>query len=185
MQKHHDLAIFTEGERFIAEWDNRKIHKDRLTTIVLPIFWIVWAPLTMLMTYNFIAFLQSGNFLEKPLALLFMLIWLFFGFYGTLKLPKLWMMRSTIERIEIDNNEYCHYFMNRKWLFPKKWKASSITKIEFGKRGKDSITTLSVHKPWKSDFIAYWAKSELRWNLFNHLRDHLNNINSPIVVKTV
>ena len=185
MQNHNNLNFYSEGETFIAEWDNRKIQKDRLTTVIFPLFWIVWAPLTLLMTYNFISLLLSNNPMDQPFALVIMLAWLFFGWYGTIAIPIRWVMRTTVERIEFDNNQYRHYFVNRRWLFPKNWEVKSITKIEYGKRGRDSVTTLSVCKSWKRDLVAYWANSTFRWELFNHLRDHLEKVESQIIVTTI
>jgi hypothetical protein len=179
-----NLTLRLDGETLIAEWDNRTLRKNRVLTLLMPLFWMVWAPCTLLMTYNFVSVLSSGGAVNL-LAAALMFLWLIAGYYGTFAIPAMWLMRSTVERIEIDNRRYRHYFLNRRWLFPKDWEAESITGIEFGKRGKESITTLSVRRRWRRDLVAYWAGAEFRWRLFKRLRDHLKKIDSPIRVTTI
>ena len=137
-------------------------------------FWVVWTPLTLFITY----LLLSG---EGPT--LFFLIWLIFGYVGVIGIPLTWMLRWTIERIELDDKTYRHYYANMPNWFPREWATKELTQIEFGYHDEESITTLSIRRGRKRDMIAYWAHGDFRLILFDAIRDHVVaiGIETPVV----
>jgi hypothetical protein len=96
-----------------------------------------------------------------------------------------WVLRYTVERVEIDNDQYRHYFVNLPWWFPIAWPAGEITKISFGTYDEESLTTLNVWRGWRRDMIAYWARNEFREKLFEAIRTHLDDIGSQIPSITI
>lgn len=136
-------------------------------------FWIVWTPATAFVTFLLVA--GDGPWL-------FFCVWLIFGYAGVVLIPMTWVLRRTIERVEIDNAHYCHYFVSLPWWFSKRWSTDNITQITFGHFGEESIATLNVWQGRKRDMIAYWAKNEFRELLFERIREHLEEIGSEIPV---
>lgn len=112
----------------------------------------------------------------------FLSIWLIFGYAGVVLLPATWLLRYAIERIEIGDKYYRHYFANIPWWFPKKWAVDEITRIDFGYVNEESIATLNVRRRRQRDMIAYWAQKEFRRKLFDAIREHLAEIGSRIEV---
>ncbi len=86
----------------------------------------------MLMTY----LLLTG---DGPV--LFLCAWLIFGYAGVILVPVTWLLRHAIERIEIDNEQYRHYFVNLPCWFPKQWDVDEITQIDFGNYDEESLAT--------------------------------------------
>ncbi len=95
-------------------------------------------------------------------------------------IPMTWVLRYTVERVEIDNNHYRHYFVTLPWYFPTEWAVDEITKITFGADVEGAITTLSVWRGWRQDMIAYWARTEFREKLFEAIQTHLAEIGSQV-----
>ena len=114
--------------------------------------------------------------------MLFLLVWLVFGYVGVIGIPMTWLIRNTVERVEIDNSYYRHLYANLPWWFPKEWKTKDVTRIDYGSYDEESITTLNVRCGWKRDMIAYRAKDDFRRLLFEALRTHLGEIHSSIEV---
>jgi hypothetical protein len=62
-----------EGSTLRIEWDNRQVPKDRFAGWFLVVFWLVWAPITLIATGTL---LFGGP--ELSLAI-FLAVWLVFG----------------------------------------------------------------------------------------------------------
>ncbi|MEE2643185.1 MAG: hypothetical protein VX768_21330 [Planctomycetota bacterium] len=171
--KYESLEFSFRGKTLVAEWDNRRIPRSCFTTIFFVGFWVFWTATTAFVTY--LLFTAQGPWLV-------LCIWLIFAYTFVVLMPMTWVVRHTIERVEIDNKQYRHYFINLPWWFPKKWSADEITKITFGCFGEESLPMLNVWRGRKRDMIAYWAQNEFREQLFEKIREHLEEIGSKIPV---
>lgn len=136
-------------------------------------FWIVWTPITLFCTYM----LFSG---EGPV--IFLSIWLIFGYLGVFGIPLSWMLRWTTERIELDDKSYRHYHVGMPRWFSREWSTDDLSQIDFGHYDEESITTLSVRCGRKRDMIAYWANDDFRLNLFDALRSHVAELGIEISI---
>ena len=166
------LKISRRNKVLVIEWDNRAIPRCWFTFIFLSLLWIVWTPITLFVTWR----LVTG---QLPVGTVF---WLLFGWAGVLLIPITWLMRYTIERIEIDDEFYRHYFVNIPWLSPKRWRMDQVTQIDFGHSDEESISTLNVRKKRSRDMIAYWAEPDFREFLFHTIQSHLDEFECEIPV---
>src|SRR5262245_26459418 len=85
-----------EGAQLRISWDNRLVRKDGCLFLFLVVFWIVWAPATILATC---LLLLARDWCEGS----FLAIWLIFGWLGTLVIPYTLLGRFWREWIEISN----------------------------------------------------------------------------------
>src|SRR5688572_29315725 len=106
-----DIRI--DGETLVAEWDNRKVGRDRFTVIFLTAFWVFWTPTTMIVTYTFISVLGQERTPRYWLAVATMSAWLVAGYLGVVLIPRMLLRLFTVERIEIDGSRFRHVFVNR------------------------------------------------------------------------
>lgn len=173
MRKQVQRKITYQGKRLIAEWDNREIPRSCFLTVFMLGFWLVWTPVTLLITY----LLFSG---EGPA--LFFVIWLIFGYAGVIGIPLTWMLRWTIERIELDNKVYRHYYVNMPNWFPRQWPTDELTQIDFGHYDDESVTTLNIRRGRKRDMVACWAKDDFRQALFEVIRNHITELGIEVPV---
>ncbi|MEO1528649.1 MAG: hypothetical protein AAFX06_24780 [Planctomycetota bacterium] len=166
--------IDCQGSRLVIEWDNREIPRSRVLAFLLFSFWIVWTPFTLFATWR----LFSG---DGPT--LFLCIWLVFGYLGVIVIPATWMLRWTIERIELDPETYRHYHVGMPSWFSREWRTAELTQINFGFDEEESISTLSVRRGRHRDIVAYWARDDFRQVIFDALRDHLIKlgVGTPVV----
>jgi hypothetical protein len=178
----HEADIHVDGETFVAEWDNRKVGRDRFTVTVLTGFWIVWVPVTLLVTYNFFSILGEVRTPKYWIAVVAMSVWLVVGYLVMILLPRTLLRLFCVERIEIDRRRYRHVCVNRPWVLSIDWDVRDISRIMYGKPRRSRITILSVHRGGRRDMIAYWAPSEFRWKLFNRMQSHLERIDSPVPI---
>jgi hypothetical protein len=181
----YDIDIHVDGETLVAQWDNRQLKQDRFTVIFLTAFWVVWTPVTLLMTYNLIYVLGQERTPKYWFGVAMMSIWLVFGYMGVILIPRKLLRLLSVERIEIDGSRYRHVLVNRPWLLSIDWDVRDISRIVYGKQrraSRESIATLSVHRGWRRDMIAYFAPAEFRWELFNQMRAHLKRIGSAVPI---
>ena len=174
LKKQVSPKISCLGKRLIVEWDNREIPRSCFLTIFMLGFWIVWTPVTLFLTY----LLFSG---EGPA--IFLSIWLIFGYLGVIGIPMTWMLRWTVERIELDGKTYRHYHVGMPQWFSREWATEDLTQIDFGHYDEESITTLNVRRGRKRDMIAYWAQDDFRLTIFDALRSHIAElgVDTPVV----
>ena len=174
LKKQVSPKISYLGKRLIIEWDNREISRSCFLTIFMLGFWFVWTPVTLFLTY----LLFTG---EGPA--IFLSIWLIFGYLGVIGIPVTWMLRWTVERIELDDKKYRHYHVGMPRWFSREWATFDLTQIDFGHYDEESITTLNVRRGGKRDMIAYWAHDEFRQELFDTIRSHVDElgIKTPVV----
>lgn len=171
---HPSLTIRRNDRLFSAEWNNREIAKSSFIAIFLGVFWLIWTPVTFYVTT--LAISGTGPW---P----FLLLWLVFGYLGVIAIPVTWMLRYTSERIEIDDEEYRHIFVNLPWFFPKRWPVSEIRRVTFGRVGDESIATLNIWRgAFKRDMIAYWGRSDIKRDLFHEIAIYLEETERDIQV---
>ena len=188
MKKQVTPKISYQGNRLIAEWDNREIPRNFFLTVVLACIWTVWTPLTLFLTYAFFFSLRwsvlfSGEWAEVLVGILFLLLWLFFGYTGLILIARLWMLRWMLERVELDDKIYRHCYLNMPNWFSCEWATEELAQIALGSYNNESISTLNIHWGSKRDMIAYWAHDDFHLILFNALSDHvaLLGAHTPVV----
>lgn len=159
----------------VIQWDNRKIPRSWFITVVMAGFWIVWTPVTLLATYCF--FLSFGSW-----AFFFFLVWLVFGYVGVIGIPLKWVLRWSIERIELDDETYVHRYVNLPNWFSHEWPISEIAWIYYGRNNKESMTTLNVQYGNKRDMIAYWALDDFRQTIFDAIQNHVSETEIKVAV---
>ncbi len=96
--------------------------------------------------------------------------------------PLTFLLRGTIERIEIGDEHYRHHFLNYPWLLPKDWDVKKIKSITLGSYDGEDDGTLNVSCGWRKDIIAYWAEEDFRRILFYAIQKHLSEIESHIQI---
>ena len=78
----YEVDIRVDGETLVAQWDNRKLRPDRFTVIFLTAFWLVWTPVTLIMTYNLISVLDEERTPRYWFGVAAISVWLVFGYMG-------------------------------------------------------------------------------------------------------
>ena len=164
----------TESELRI-DWNNREIPKSLFLTLFLSIFWLIWTPATL--------FATCMLFLGGPVV--FLSIWLVFGYLGVFGIPVIWSIRRADERVRFDAEAYRHELPGYPRWFQRHWKMSHITQIHYGfYDDEESTPTLSVVRAKSRDIIAYWATPATTYELFKVIKNfhESNNISVTIAV---
>lgn len=124
------------GSTLRLEWDNRRVRKDGCARCFFAVFWLVWAPVTVLVT----SFLLAG--VGPPRW--FSAIFLIFGWTGTLGIPYSFLGTSWMEWLEISEEEICHGYEGFLAPKPKRLPLDTIQYIFLGHVGENSFVTLSI-----------------------------------------
>jgi|GEM_PF-2164830 len=155
-----------EAGRLHLLWNNRQVRIDNFVFLGFILFWIVWAPLTCLVT--------SGIFLSNDPT--FCLIWCIFGWLGTLGIPYVILRRFQSEWIEVSRQGISHGFGG--WLGGKLkvFPLETIVELDLGRHGEESMVTLNIRK---ADFpqrhiLGYWLAPGLKEQVFEAIHDFRN-----------
>ena len=153
-------------------WDNRALAKDRFLGCFLMLFWIIWAPATLLVTgLAWLALVRKniGN-------LSFFLVWLVFGWAGTIGIPYSLLQRHWSESLTIDASAITLEYFGLLAKRPKVIPLERISEISIGHMpdsdGGESIVTLNILGTPAVSFwshrqmIAYWLSPKLKEQLF-------------------
>ena len=155
-------------------WDNKNMQKDKSTFIFLVLFWIVWAPVTLFMTLLL--------FYGGPVV--FLSIWLLFGWLGTVLIPYSLLARSWQEWLSLTPETLSFGYTGFWALKPRILSVKNIREIAIGycNDGADgeSIVTLNVYdntRMWNGGryMLAYWLSPDLKEEIFNAIQEFSTN----------
>ncbi|MCA9076790.1 MAG: hypothetical protein KDA93_17320 [Planctomycetaceae bacterium] len=169
------------SERLVIEWDNRKTPKQGCLSLVLPVFWCCWTGATLYGTW-----LAATD--DSPKWTVFdwiSLLMIGAAWLGVIGIAFTWILRYSVERIEIGPDEYHHHFVKYPWFAPIRWTTSEISSVEVGHQFNnigeiEAVSTLNVFAGSKRDMVAYWVDEELKRDIFCQIRDHLHSLGLPI-----
>ena len=174
------LIVSRTDSTLKVEWSNRDIPKSLALTIFSLGFWLIWTPATIYIT--FLLFTSSGD------SWYFFSVWLLMGYPGVFVSTYQWLIRWSHETIEIDNERYRHHFVGFPSWLQKNWDAKEITKIHFGCYDDATFQSLNIvrARSWGTivalDIIAMWATDDIKRELFDLIRGHLDSIGSSIPI---
>jgi hypothetical protein len=160
----------------LVEWDNRQIGRQPVLTFVLPLFWTCWTACTLVGTW--FAYARGASWMDVAMLAV--------AYVGVFALPLTWLLRYTLERVEMSPQEYRHYYVRYPWFSPIRWPVSAITSIEVGHyvgaAGEiDAVVTLCARSLGKRDIVAYWADDATKVEIFRAIDAYLTRIDSPII----
>jgi len=174
-------------------WDNRKAPKEISLTVILILFWLMWAPATVYM---------SSLLYQGELVLWFGILWCGLGWLGTLAVPIGFLSRRWSEWLIISPTTItygCRGFLapNPKTyaISPEGQDVELVygflpSKVPVGRdRGPETIITLSLFGPWifgwqKRTIIGYWLAQSLKMHIFAAIRTFVVANNIPLIIKT-
>ena len=161
------------------EWDNRRVLQDRFVFWFLVLFWVIWCPATLFMT----AVLFTPGPEDNPRPYLFLVIWLFFGWFGTIGIPLFLLNRRSVEWIEISQTGVS---IGLRGPLPQKLRHlewSQIDEIALGRYndGSDheSMVTVNVFLTRgkfgqrKRLMPGYWLASGLKEAVYERIRSFI------------
>lgn len=163
MTKFQPLRINEVDETLRIEWSNRDVPKDGCVFVFFVLFWIVWCPLTLAVTW--LAF-------ERREAFFF--IWLVFGWVGTLGVPYTLLRRYWSEVIEVSSRAVTHRCVGLLAPRPKVWRLELGLEIFLGFYDEESNCTLSLIRSQngstKRHLLAYWLSPKLKGAAFDAIK---------------
>src|SRR5262245_50566612 len=98
MSQTYPIQRTEDSSTLRLAWDNRRSPKDNVTFWALLVIWLVWAPLTVLMTC--LGFLGVNP--------IFCAVWCVFGWLGTILIPHTLLVRWWAEWIELSKESFTH-----------------------------------------------------------------------------
>ena len=158
------------------EWDNRRVRQDWFTFWFMVLFWLIWCPVTLFVTAVLVVPIPED--IQKPV--LFLLVWLVFGWTGTIGIPLALLDRRSMEWIEIGQSGIGIGKRSalRKNLRRLVW--DQIDEIALGRYndGSDheSMVTVNVFLKrgrfgQRSRLIpGYWLANDLKESIFRRMR---------------
>ena len=170
-----------EETQLRIDWDNRQVRKDGCLLLFLVVFWIVWAPVTVLATCFL---LLARDWFEGCI----LAIWLIFGWLGTLLIPYTVLARFWREWVEISNEAICYGCEGFLAPRAKRLPLTIILCIFYGHVGEDSFVTLSVYLvPGGSGLvnrhlIGYWLAPALKKELFDRIEKFAQEKQLPLQI---
>ena len=166
-----------EGERLRLSWDNRTVPKDNFTCGCLVLFWLIWAPATVFVTW----LLFYG---DNPV---FFAIWLIFGLLGTLLIPYSLLGRLWSEWIEVSPTAITHGFEGRWSPKPKTFPTGPDVKLTLGSYGDETMVTLNVVWMRQSGFegraiLGYWLNPKIKEQVFQAISTFVKAHKIPLKI---
>jgi hypothetical protein len=189
MDESSPFLISEDGGTLRVAWDNRRVSKDRAAFGCFLIFWIIWAPLTLLATcLIFVPQIGLG-------AQIFFVIWCIFGWAGTIAIPYGWIATTWSEWIEISKGSFSNGnigFLVRKSYREINFPLDSIVEVAcgylpgLGSDGGESFITLNVirsggilgSKP--RHMFGYWLAPDLKVQLFEIIEEFVKKNQIPL-----
>jgi len=171
-KEHPTLQVSREGKTLVLEWDNRiersrfKVFFSSLVGSAVTIYFVILAVGAFVLA---IAGELYPVLLSAPFLLMFGSLTLFFG--------KNRAIANSRERIEIDNEEFRHLYLDMPKYLSNIWPTESVSEISIDVRDR-----LQVRRGRRIDEIGTWTKSGLKSLLYRELESHLRNIGSQIKV---
>lgn len=168
-------------DRLIIEWDNRMFPKQGCLSVLLPVFWCCWTGATLYGTW----LAATDDSPEWSIFDWISLLMICAGYLGVFGIAFTWILRYSVERIEIGSDEYHHYYVKYPWFAPIRWTTSSISSVAVGHQTNnigeiEAVATLNVFAGSKRDRVAYWADEDLKHDIFCKIRDHMVTLSMPI-----
>jgi hypothetical protein len=183
-----DLSPFLieeSGDTLRIAWDYRRVRKYSLAFGCLLIFWIIWAPLTLLVTA--MIFIP-----DLPVGLrVFFIIWSIFGWLGTLVIPYGWLARTWSEWIEVSKESFSSGYIGFLSRKSKTFPVDTIAEVACGfytTTGKDreSLITLSVIRSGgllgstRRHLFGSWLATRLKVQIFETIEEFVKKNRIPL-----
>lgn len=160
MSDPHPLRISVDGDTLRIEWNNRRVPKDNFVFGALLLFWILWCPTTLFVTWLAFQRLEA-----------FFFIWLIFGWIGTLGIPYTFLGRSWFEAIVVGRETVAHELRGVCAPRPKVVSIGPKVELLLGFYDEESNLTLSLLGPkiglTKRHTLAYWLSPKLKREVFD------------------
>jgi len=178
--EQHQINKEIQGEVLCLSWNNRRVRKDGWAFIFLVIFWIIWAPVTLGIT----ALLISGQGLR-----IFFLVWLIFGWAGTILVPYTLLKRRWSEWISVSPDAVSFGQVGFLAPKPKNLKIATILEIVIGYCNDsvdgESMVTLNMYyraSGWRNGrhMLAYWLSPELKEEVFRSIQEFATTAKIPL-----
>jgi hypothetical protein len=193
MDEPSPFLIRENGDTLRIAWDNRRVHKANAVFWIFIVFWIIWAPGTLLATVLFIcAIFRPGIGIVLPF---FLGWWCIFGWLGTLGIPYCLIGRTWSEWIEISPEAIsygCIGFLARK---AKTFPLDTIIELGCGLRGygdgtdQESMVTLNIMRSGgflgnpRRYLFGYWLATTLKVEVFETIEQFVTVHQIPLKMK--
>jgi hypothetical protein len=161
------LQVTEAKDLLRLSWENGKAPKDNFTCGCLILFWIVWAPLTFVVTCLF-------ALAETWQDVLFLAVWCSFGWLGTLFIPRGLLGCSWSEWIEVSPSSLTYGQLGFLAPKPRTYPLEPGRELTLGWYDGESMVTLSLvwwSPLWKTQIqrrvlLAYWLAPSLKEEIF-------------------
>ncbi len=178
------IEMTETGGTLRLAWDNRRARTNRVLFWFLVLFWVIWAPATVFLTfYKF----------PSDAPVLFS-IWSVFAWLGTLGIPLFVLRRYSSEWLDLSASEIRYGstgFLSRK---PKAIPLTDVEELRFGcynGGGEDAGfgDTLSILLKGSNLFrqrqymVGYWLAQDLKERIFMLVQEFV--LKNQIPLKTV
>lgn len=159
-------------------WNNRAVRKDNFVFIMMVIFWMIWAPVTVLFT--------AALFYDGPQ--LFLIIWLIGGWFGTIGIPYGFLMRFWSEWVMISSESISFGYIGFLAKKPKEVLLKNVREIAIGLYNEETMRTLNVFEETKglSDgrhLLGYWLKPILKEDVFQTIQEFAEANQIPVTIR--
>lgn len=140
------------------------------------IFWSFWALVTAVTTWLAISEFQN----QETDSSWGFLIWLPIAYAGTIGIPLQFLACHSNERVVFGRESYEHVYTDHTWWFPCRCPISNVTALVMGRPDSESEVFLFVRYRGRPDALSWWSTLEFQRELFNHIAQHLESIDSPV-----
>ena len=174
-------------------WDNRTAPKQNGLFVILAVFWLVWAPVTVYMTYVI--------FLGQVTPLWFAILWFVLSWLGTVAIPIGFLSRWSSEWVVVSPTSITYGRQGILAPGPKTFPISPEKpdlELAFGylpSRGAvqgridhETMITLSLFVPWflgarKRIIIGYWLAPSIKEQIFTAIKAFVDVHKVPLAIK--
>lgn len=180
------LKFEETAEGLRIEWDNRRVRQDWFVFWFMVLFWLIWCPATLFISAVLLA--PTPEQTEKPV--LFLVVWLVFGWGGTIGIPLALLYRRSVEWLVIGQTSIEIGIRSpwRKNLRHLAW--DQIDEIALGRYndGSDHESMVTVNVFLKRGKLGqrkrlmpgYWLANEYKEAIYERVRAFSEANNLPI-----
>lgn len=181
MSEAYTIQVREENTKLRIDWDNSKAPKDNFTCGCLMLFWIIWAPVTLVVTFSAIIELnETGG--------VFLTVWCIFGWLGTILIPWRLLGRYWSEWIEITPETFTHGHEGFRAPKPRSYPIGPGAELFLGRCDDESVVTLSI---WVSchglkggrAIFAYWLAPKIKEQVFQTIAAFVEAHKIPLAIK--
>jgi hypothetical protein len=167
MSESAPIEVTEDDETLKVQWDNRRVRKIDSVFVFYVVFWMFWAPATVMATYAIF---------HPPIrivSVVFFTAWSVFGWAVTLGIPYQVLQRYWSDCIELTREAITHVrtgFLSGK---PKTFPLDTIYELGISSKNPTVWLTISYGRPSRrrTYSFGYWLVPEVKEQIFQTIED--------------